>query len=81
MECAFYPVWESKIPLYDGEIYDTVFVIEQGKAKVKNLKTHVVRRNHCRMQSHVSSLCTYVTEDNSKIEQRLISFLFNRIIF
>lgn len=81
MECAFHPVWESKIPLYDGGIYDTVFVIEQGKAKVTNLKTHVVRRNHCRMQSHVLSLCTYVIKDNSKIEQRSISFLFNRIIF
>lgn len=53
----------------------------QGKAKVKNLKAHVVRRNHCKMQNHVSSLCTYVIKNNSEIEQRSTSFLFNRIIF
>lgn len=28
MECAFYPVWEAKFPLYGDEMYDTVFVIE-----------------------------------------------------
>lgn len=38
MECVFYPVWEAKIPLYGGEMYDTVFVIETRKGESKKFE-------------------------------------------